>query len=193
MKELMVMKITRNQKIALFFGSLILVTAGLVTYSVITSDSPLFLGVQDWKIEINGAVEQEVSVPYEALYNGTYDTITKEFYFINDYGTEYNIEFTGVKLWDILQDAANLTEGADYLYFYSIDEYFTPRMELNLVENNPEDCILAFKEEGKWLKPKNRGGDGPVRAIVGYDLVKPRVNSQYWAKYLFRVVVQDLV
>lgn len=181
------MKVGRNIKIFIFFSVIIGITIPLLLYNF-EVQNPIV-----WELKISGNVDEEVIIQYQALINGTFGIISdKEFYFINSFGTELYFVFTGVSLWRILNQTGVLCENRSQIQFYfrAYDNYETGKLNLADLQAHPNDVIVAFKQKGVgYLRPKIEGGDGPLRAVVEYNLTKPYPNSQYWAKYLNEIII----
>jgi DMSO/TMAO reductase YedYZ molybdopterin-dependent catalytic subunit len=180
------MRLSRNLKIGLFFSIIIGITIPLIVYNFLTIENP-----SPWTVKIYGNVENEVYISYDDIVAGVYGLVeNREFYFINSYGTEHYYNYTGVSVWYILNQTDVLTNTSSEIIFRAIDNYYTYEISLTEMAANPEYAILAFKRDGQILQPKESGGEGPLRAIVDYELTKPRVNSQYWAKYTNSIQVK---
>ncbi len=178
------MKIGRNGKILIFFGAILAVTIPLIWYNF-SVQNPII-----WELKISGNVNQEVIIHYQQLVDGDYGMITdREFYFKNSFGTEDYYIFSGASLWQILNQTGVLRGNSSEFYFRCADNYETATLSLASIQANPQYVIIAFKQGDDYIKPKSEGGDGPLRAVVDYELTKPAPNSQYWAKYVNEVII----
>lgn len=181
---------TRHARIALASATFAIVLAGLLVLVAIEAGPAPDAGPDGWTVTVTGEVDADAVVPVRALYNGTYDTITREFLFVNEWGTSYTVEFTGVRLRDVLHGSGVvLGAEASGLYFHAADGYSTPLISLQDILVNPDDAIIAFKQSGNWIKPKIEGGDGPVRAVLDHALTQPGANSVFWAKHVTQIII----
>ena len=178
------MKLSRNVKIVILFAVIIGATIPFIIYNFQVQNPIL------WELKITGNVTQEINVTYSQIVNGNYGLIeNRPFYFINSYGTNYWEIYTGASLWEILNQTGVLPANATKFYFRSVDNYETGTLWLDNISEHPDYALIAFKLGNQVLLPKDQGGDGPLRAIVDYNLTKPAVNSQFWAKYVNTVVI----
>ncbi|MBD3353341.1 MAG: molybdopterin-dependent oxidoreductase [Candidatus Lokiarchaeota archaeon] len=181
------MEISRNQKILFILLTAVIVTGISVPLILLNLNS---LNNNSWTLTLKGEVSQEVSINLQDIYDETYGTAyTREFLYKNEYGTQYTNEYTGIRLWDIIQNTSiDIDTEADSFYFQGIDGWFSPIISLSDLENNPEMFIVCFKENGEFLKYKNEGGDGPLRAVVDFAITDPDPNAKYWSKYLAEII-----
>lgn len=177
-------KIYRNLLISLFFLSIISITIPLVIYNLNQRNpNPL-------SIIITGNVSKEISFNYDDITNGTYGTVgDRQFTFLNDFGTQYDANYTGVSVWALLTYSSILTPSSTAIYFYSWDNYQSASLSLEDVENNPEEIIIAFKKGDTYLRNNSVDG-GPFRSIVNLSVTEPLYCSQYWVKYINKIVVE---
>ena len=178
------MRLSRNVKIFIFFAVIVGITIPFLTYNYETQN-PII-----WEVSIYGNVTEEVTIPYEALANGTYGLIEdRTFYYKNSFGTEEYHTVTGPSLWHVLNQTGVLRGNSTQVYFRSVDNYETGTLDIAEVEAHPEYAVLAFKYDGEILKPKSEGGDGPIRGVVDFNLTTPDTNTGYWAKYLNQIII----
>ena len=174
----------RNLAIVIVFGAIIASTIPFLIYNYQVQNPIL------WELKITGNVTHEVNVTYSQIVNGDYGLIeNRPFYFINSYGTNFWQNYTGASLWQILNQTGVLPPNATKFYLQSVDNYVTGTLWLDNISANPDYVLIAFKLWNEVIQPKDQGGDGPLRAIVDYNLTKPEVNSQYWAKYVNTVII----
>jgi DMSO/TMAO reductase YedYZ molybdopterin-dependent catalytic subunit len=194
------MRLNRNLKILIVSSNIvisIIITSfiiGIVIPFIVNNNSPPDDNQHpsyDWNISIYGNVNYEVNITYEDIVEGVYGVVeNREFYFINSYGTEYYINYTGAPVWNILNQTGVLTNTSSKIVFYAIDNYYSYELSISDFAANPEYAILAFKKNGEFILPQQQGGYGPIRAIVDYEITKPRVNSQYWVKYTSSIQIK---
>ncbi len=178
------MKLGRNLKILIFFAVIIAITIPFLVYNF-EVQNPMV-----WELKISGNVKQEVIIQYQQIENSSFGLIEdRNFYYLNSYGTVYNFSCTGASLWQILNQTGVLRENATMYYFSCYDNYRTDTLWLSDIEAHPDYVLIAFEINGEILKPKEQGGDGPLRATVDFHLTDPNPNSEYWAKYLNEIII----
>jgi DMSO/TMAO reductase YedYZ molybdopterin-dependent catalytic subunit len=178
------MKFSRNLKILTLFAAIIAVTIPFLFYNY-SVQNPIL-----WELKITGNVNQEITIQYQQIVNGTFGLVEdRPFFFKNSYGTEYWENYTGASLWQILNQTGVLPVNATQFYFRSVDNWVTNPLLLDDISAHPDFVLIAFKLGDEILLPKDQGGNGPLRAIVDYNLTKPNVNSEYWAKYVNTVII----
>lgn len=117
--------------------------------------------------------------------------IDKNYFFINSFGSEYEIVYSGVSLWSILMveeilidDTSNLT-----FKFYARDGYSSPHpLNLSIAQQNPELVILAYERDGAPLFE-----EGPLSSVVDRSVIPyGEFNSQYSVYSLKNVQIQKV-
>lgn len=177
-------KVYRNLLISLFFLSIISITIPLVLYNL-NQRNPDRLS-----IIIKGNVSHEVTYYYDDITNGTYGIVeNRPFTFLNEFGLQYDVNYSGVSVWALLTYSSILTPSSTAIYFYSWDNYQSATLSLTDVENHSEEIIIAFKKEDAYLKNDSQDG-GPLRSIVNLSVTEPIYCSQYWVKYVNMIVVE---
>lgn len=180
----------RHRKISVATVVFVALFAGMMSLALSHAGEGPFQGPDNWTLTITGAMEQDVSIPIEALYNGTYETITSDYHFLNQWGTSFTFTFTGVRLVDLLErTSVALNESTGSVRFGSIDGYITESIPLESIYDDPDGVIIAFKQDGEWIPSKAQGGEGPLRVVVGREVIGDGANSIYWAKYATTVIV----
>ena len=176
-------KVLRYIYISLFFITIISFTIPLIIYNLNNSNPNLY------SIKIEGNVSKEIVYSYEEIVDGSYGYVdNQEFNFLNQWGTRYSVNYTGVSLWALLTYQSIINPNSTRIYFKSYDSYNTENLTLSQVENNPNLVIIAFKKFNSVLKYTDDDG-GPLRAIVNLSVTEPDYNSKYWAKYVNTIVV----
>ena len=181
-------KTLRYVLISLFFLSLIGFTIPLIIYNLNQRNpDPLV-------IIISGNVSHEVSYTYDEIVVGEYGLVeNKQFTFLNQYNTRYEVNYTGVSVWTLLSYTEILNSNATTIYFKSWDSYTTATLNLTDVEQNSENIIIAFKQGDRFLTNSSDDG-GPFRAIVDLSVTEafdpPTYCSQFWAKYVNEIIVE---
>ena len=122
---------------------------------------------------IYGNTKKNISIPLEALLNGTYSRIENQnAFFRNAFGTEFNSTISGVLLWDILQKHDIIAENATHIYFEASDGYKSPKIPLSLLSKYPDQILLLTHEKNMILKAKEEGGDGPIKGYVSISAIE---------------------
>jgi len=93
----------------------------------------------------------------------------------------FSANYTGVSLYYLLTEKANLTDGSTRVKVIAIDNYsYTLTLDAC---NATRDIIIAFKKNGEYLKSGANGGNGPLRLIIPQSAVGA-YNAQYCVKYV---------
>ncbi len=143
-----------------------------------------------WEVRITGNVNFEVIIQYQEVVNSTYGVVdNRHFHYLNTWGTERDYYYTGASLWQILNQTGVLKGNSTQYYFSCYDNYVTEKLWLSDIEANPDYVLIAFKKGSEFLKPKSEGGEGPLRAIVDFNLTDPGPNSEYWAMYVNEIII----
>ncbi|MHA1720283.1 MAG: hypothetical protein ACTSWX_04935 [Promethearchaeota archaeon] len=171
---------TRNLIIASIVFSAILGTLFYYNWNRYIETKNLFKECNDTCcLRFTGNVIDEKFIGISYLLNGSFERVENaEFHVVNSVGTEYNITVSGVKLWDILKIFNLLGDDAKYIRFQSIDGYITYNFPIRLIRNNPELVLIVTHEDGQLLKPKEKGGDGPLKVAIDYDCIKDDPEMQ---------------
>ncbi|MCP4763985.1 MAG: hypothetical protein GY870_19590 [archaeon] len=156
-------------------------------------------------IVIYGNVSEEWSISVSSLRGIFYNREENmEFNMLNSYSTEWTILVSGVQLWDIFEKLDIINDNAEFIKFVASDGYFSPKLPIAIIRDNPESVILATHEDGELIKNKTQGGDGPIIPIVELDVVQNNEtviqifeeinedfvhNSKYKVKYLSRIEI----
>ncbi|NHJ25659.1 MAG: hypothetical protein EAX89_13830 [Candidatus Lokiarchaeota archaeon] len=138
-------------------------------------------------ITIKGNVVEEFELTLSELKSDRYLQIEdKQFHFLNAIGREYDLIFSGVSLWSILSVENLLKPGAMTFLFIGGDGYYaeTP-LSLSLAEQNPEQVILAYEQDGEPLFY-----DGPLRSVVDHEVIPDKANTHYAVKYLKTILIE---
>ncbi|NHJ47623.1 MAG: molybdopterin-dependent oxidoreductase [Asgard group archaeon] len=76
---------------------------------------------------------------------------------------DINASYTGISLYYLVTEIANVTTNFD-VKIKGSDGYLSS-LTFNEI-NSTRDIIIAYMKDGELLKPKNRGGNGPLRLII---------------------------
>ena len=166
----------------------------LSVYSYIILDiDPLqnikrFFGDEDSVvITIKGNVVEEFELRLSDIKSDNYLQIeNREFHIVNAIGREYDVVYTGVSLWSILEYEDLITHDSSTFLFIGGDGYYAETaLPLSLAENNTDQIILAYEENGQPIF-----FDGPVISVVDHELVPDKANTHYLVKYLKTILIQ---
>ena len=64
-------------------------------------------------------------------------------------------------------------------------DYYSFRLRADDARNE-DSIMLAYEKDGKRMKTKQKGGEGPVRLIIPQSMVG-EFNAQHCVKYVYRV------
>jgi hypothetical protein len=143
------------------------------------------------KIEIRGTgTLGTVTLSISELTSGRYDLIEdRTFHIKNRYDTEYDIIYSGISLWSIIEEENIIVQASSELEFrfYSRDGYSSPKfLNLSIVENNPELVILANEENGVPLPTT----EGPLRTVMDQSIMpEDEFSSQYSVQKLSYIII----
>jgi len=134
----------------------------------------------DITIKGNG-VTREITLRVAELKSDRYNqVINRQFHFINAVGRRFDKIYSGVSLWSILIVENILKPSASTFIFIGRDGYHSEKpLSLRLVEENPEDVILAYEEDGHPLF-----NDGPIRSVVDYYVIPDEITTRFWIQNL---------
>jgi sulfane dehydrogenase subunit SoxC len=153
------------------------------------------LSKEDYRLMINGLVDQELVFTYADLER--FPRVTRTYFLecaantgmewagaqLNGsqftHGMIHNMEYTGVTLRTLLDEAGIKPEGS-WLYVEGADASSNGRSIP--MEKALDDCIIAFKANGEALRMEH---GYPVRLVV------PGWEGNLWVKWLRRLEVTD--
>lgn len=91
--------------------------------------------------------------------------------------------YTGVPLKNILTSVDIKLSGKEQVIVKSVDGY---TVALGLEEVKKDDNVyIVYKTDDSYLKPKSKGGTGPLRIVIREDQF-----GQRWAKFVTEVNVK---
>ena len=106
----------------------------------------------------------------------------------NSLDIEFDLVFSGVSLWSILEVEALLSGTPAELTFQFVasDGYSSPSpLNLSLAQSFPDLVIIAYEEDGNPLID-----DGPLRSVVNQSLLMSgQYASQYALKHLTEIII----
>jgi hypothetical protein len=143
------------------------------------------------KIKIEGdGISTSTSISVSELTSGKYDLVEdKTFHIKNRVDTEYDIVYSGISLWNILEVENLLLHSSSSLEFrfYGRDGFSSPRfLNLSIAEANPDLVILAFEENGVPLSL-----EGPLRSVIDQSIIpEGDYTSHYSIQKLNKIIIQ---
>jgi len=142
------------------------------------------------KITIDGnGTSTSITISINELTSGKYDLVEdKTFHIKNKFETEYDVVYSGISLWSIIEEENLLLNPASELQFrfYARDGYSSPKfLNLSIVEAYPDLVILAFEENGVPLSL-----EGPLRSIMDQSVMpEGEFSSQYSVQKLSQIII----
>lgn len=175
-----------------FYISVVSVIIGLTVFWLIMIASLEFDPFEDPnKITIEGnGVSTTISISVSELTSRRYDLVEdKTFHIKNRVGTEYDVVYSGISLWSILEEENLLLHSSSILEFrfYGRDGFSSPKfLNLSIVEANPDLVILAFEENGVPLSL-----EGPLRSVIDQSIMpEGEYNSHYCVAKLNKIIIR---
>jgi DMSO/TMAO reductase YedYZ molybdopterin-dependent catalytic subunit len=138
-------------------------------------------------IVIKGKVSNELELKLSDLKSDKYLQIKdRTFHIVNAIGREFDLVFSGVSLWSILEVENILDEDASTFLFIGGDGYYaeTP-LDIQLAQDFPNQIILAYEQDGQPLFY-----DGPIRSVVDHEVIPDKANTHYTVKELKTILIQ---
>ena len=138
-------------------------------------------------VTIKGNVVEEFELTLSDIKSDKYLQIEdREFHMVNAIGREYYLTFSGVSLWSILEVENLLNLDSSTFLFIGGDGYYAESsLLISLAENNPEQVILAYEQDGQPLFY-----DGPVRSVVDHEIIPDKTNTHYAVQNLKTIVIE---
>ena len=112
--------------------------------------------------------------------------ISKE-YTLEGSGTTIIVNYTGVSVYYLLTEIANITSKVNVKVIPTDNYDITfPSDDFN----NTRDCIIAYMKNGQYLKNYRQGGFGPLRLIFpqSYD----PYNAQFCVKFVVALEITPI-
>ncbi|MFX0042760.1 MAG: hypothetical protein ACFE8L_07600 [Candidatus Hodarchaeota archaeon] len=179
---------TRNFYILIASILIGVTTFWLFLIAIIELDIDLFQDPK--KIEIKGnGVNREITLSLSDLKSDQYLQIEDKVYHImNSVGSEYDVTYSGVSLWSVLEIEGILSDDPSVLtfQFFARDGYRSPKpLNLSIVQLNPELVIIAYEKNGDPLFE-----DGPLRSVMDQSIMPSgEYSSQYSVQMLKEIVI----
>ncbi|MBD3191331.1 MAG: molybdopterin-dependent oxidoreductase [Candidatus Heimdallarchaeota archaeon] len=131
---------------------------------------------EEWTLKLTGDIANEIELAIPDLEE--MPSLEKEYYLQGN--PSFSAEYTGVKLWYLVTQVANIT-GDVTIRIAAIDQY---SYSLNLAAlNSDSEIIIAYKKNGEYIKSYFDGGEGPLRLIIPQRF-EGEFNGQYCVKYV---------
>ena len=138
-------------------------------------------------VTIKGNVIEEFELKLSDLKSDRYQQVlNKVFHIVNAIGREFDVIYSGVPLWSILEVENLLNPDSSTFLFIGGDGYYaeTP-LPISLAEDNQDQVILAYEKDGQPIF-----FDGPVVSVVDHELIPDKANTHYTIKYLKTILIQ---
>jgi len=147
----------------------------------------IFRGEDNVVVTIKGNVVEEFELKLSDIKSDEYlQVLNKNFHIVNAIGREYDVIYTGVSLWSILEVENLLNPDSSTFLFVGGDGYYAETsLPLSLAENNSEQVILAYEQDGQPIF-----FEGPVVSAVDHELIPDKANTHYTVKYLKTILIQ---
>ncbi len=143
------------------------------------------------KITIEGnGVSRTLIISVSELTSGKYDLVEdKTFHIMNRYETEYDVIYSGITLWSIIEEENLIIQSSSILEFrfYARDGYSSPKfLNLSIAEVNPDLVIIAYDQNGIPLSE----GEGSLRSVMDQSVMPPNeYSSQYSVQKLYQIII----
>ncbi len=111
-----------------------------------------------WTFEVWGAVENDLSLDWEAFTDLPSETQRQDFHCVTGW-SKFDCSFTGVT-FPTIAERAGVTDDAVHVMFHAMDDYTT---NLPLEDCMREEVLFAYEYEGDSL-PTEHGG--PLRVVT---------------------------
>ncbi|MHA1191690.1 MAG: hypothetical protein ACTSP9_05270 [Promethearchaeota archaeon] len=137
-------------------------------------------------IDGNGT-STSLTISISELTSGKYDLVEdKTFHIKNSFETEYDVVYSGISLWSIIEDLLTHSVSDLEFRFYARDGYSSPKfLNLSIVEAYPDLVILATEENGVPLTI-----EGPLRSVMDQSvMLEGEYSSQYSVQKLSLITI----
>ncbi len=146
----------------------------------------LFGQEEETVLVIRGEVSEEIEFSLSDLKSNRFSQVdNKEFELINAVGRTFNITYTGVSLWSILDTLNILTLRSRTFTFIASDGYSSEKaLNITLAEEHENDIILAYGG-----LDFNENEDGILRSVINRYVIPNEVTTHFWVKDLEVILV----
>lgn len=166
----------------------IIVLVIIINVVLIATLVPLYFTVfnrpnpaEEWTLKLTGDIANETELTISNL--EAMSSLEKEYYLQGN--PSFSAEYTGVKLWYLVTQIANITEAAT-IRVIAIDQY-SYSLDLGSLDSDSE-IIIAYKKNGEYIKSYFDGGEGPLRLIIPQRF-EGEYNGQYCVKYVNEIEI----
>lgn len=146
-------------------------------------------------LKVQGNIGKELVLTLDDLKSLSDIIFEDEYYSLNNFGTTDHTLFKGVKLWPLLEEKAQISEGAAKVSLVATDGY---QVEFSVDQVKKQDymdetqpdkkfpMIIAWEENGQEYDPEE---GPPFKLIVGQ--VEPGdINKPQWVSNIDKIVVE---
>jgi DMSO/TMAO reductase YedYZ molybdopterin-dependent catalytic subunit len=131
------------------------------------------VNINDYRLTVNGLVDNPVSLTYEDILKLPSVKITRDFHCVTKWSIQ-NVIWEGVSFKTII-DLVKVKPEARYVFFECLDSYTTV---VPIEDLKSDDAILAYKMNNKPLEPEN---GFPIRPFI------PHLYDWKSAKWLSKI------
>ena len=166
----------------------------LSAYAFIILDVDPLQNIKNWFLDedtivltIKGEVVIEREFTFAEIKSDKYIQVKDQiFHIVNAIGREYDLVYSGVSLWSLLEEENLLTPYSSSFLMIGGDGYYAESsLDLSLAENYPAQVILAYEQDGQPLFL-----DGPIRSVVDYILIPDKATTHYSIQNLKTILIQ---
>ena len=182
----------KKRNFYIFITSILVVMSAfwLTIYAIVTLEINPFEDPNIIKIKGNG-IKAEFQITVSEIKSDRYLQVkNKEFNFLNNFGSEYSIIYSGTSLWNIIEiEDILITNSAELTFLFKArDGYVSPSpLNLSLTENNPTLVILAYEENSVPLTY-----EGPIRSVLDISLFPSgKANSPYSIQQVKQIIINQ--
>jgi len=146
-------------------------------------------------LKIEGSVASPLSLSLDDLKDMEDIIYSGTFYSLNSFGTTEYTDFKGVKLWNLLNEKALISEEASMIKVVAVDGYsmdFTVEQieRDDYIDETNQDLklpvIIAWEENGEEYNPE----DGPPYKLVIGQKEPGDVNKPQWVRDIDKIIVE---
>jgi DMSO/TMAO reductase YedYZ molybdopterin-dependent catalytic subunit len=136
---------------------------------------------------VKGEVSEELELTLSDLKSDQYNHVeNKQFQLINAYGRSFNVSYTGITLWSILDQSGVLTSNSKTFTFVASDGYYSEKpLDLSLAKDYEKEVVLAYGGEDF-----NENEDGTLRSVINRYVIPNETTTHYWVKYLTTILIE---
>ena len=140
-----------------------------------------------WTLTFCGDVSDNKTISYTAILSGVVPLIVNGTYLYKNCASQlYNRTLSGVSVWDLIQYLQVDYGTANVIKWVCADGGISLGISLSYVQNNPNEVIIGFAEDGMYFKAYPEG-DGLLVGLINQSLVDPDISCKFYGKYVIGV------